>query len=102
MKKYWLMAGLIVMLTGCANFLTTTATSGTGFGMRKEAVLKVIEKKRYKIVSQDENTIVVEGMQEQLKQPAIKTFAFENDRLISVSDRVLDGSVKGSTFTFMR
>ncbi len=40
-------------------------------------------------------------MQEQLKQPAIKTFTFENDRLISVSDKILDGNVKGSTLNFM-
>lgn len=102
MKKHWLMVGFIVMLTGCANFLTTTATSGTSFGMRKEAVLKVLDRKGYKIINQDENTIVAEGMQEQLKQPAVKTFAFENDRLVSVSDQILDGNVKGSTFTFMR
>lgn len=28
------------------------------------------------------------GMQEQLKQPAIKIFYFENDRLVTVSDNI--------------
>ncbi len=101
--KRWISVMIAVsLLIGCANFLTTTATSGTSFGMRKEAVLKVIERKGYKIVRQDENAIVVEGMQEQLKQPAIKTFTFENNRLISVSDKILAGSVEGSTFNFMK
>ena len=93
---------ILVFLVGCANFLTTTATSGISFGMSKGSVIRVIEKKGYKIISNDENTIVVEGMQEQLKQPAIKTFIFENDRLISVSDKVLDGNIKGSTFNFIK
>ena len=102
MKRFIFYVFIVLFGSGCANFLTTTATSGTSFGMRKGSVLKVIEKKGYKILSQDENNIVVEGMQEQLKQPAIKTFTFENDRLISVSDKVLDGSIKGSTLNFMR
>ena len=102
MKRLTFILAFLFAFPGCANFLTTTATSGTSFGMRKGAVLKVIDKKGYKILTQDENTITVEGMQEQLKQPAIKTFTFENDRLISVSDKVLEGSVKGNTFNFLR
>ena len=101
MRKFVLFL-CIPLFVGCANFLTTTATSGTSFGMKRLSVLRVIEKKGYGILSQDENTIVVKGMQEQLKQPAIKTFTFENDKLVAVSDKVLDGSVKGSTFTFKR
>jgi len=91
---------LCLGLTGCASFLSTTATSGTSFGMSRAAVMQVIEKKGYKVISQDENTIVVQGMQEQMDQPAIKTFTFKDGRLISVSDKVLGGSVAGSTFIF--
>jgi len=53
---------------------------------------------RYEVVKQDENTIMVNGMQEQMKKPAIKTFTFKNNRLIIVSDKLLDGS--GNTFNF--
>jgi len=91
---------LFVFLTGCANFLTTTATSGTRFDMKRESVMRVIERKKYKIISQDENTIVVEGMQEQMEIPAIKTFTFKDGRLISVSDQPLDG--RGNTFIFAK
>ena len=73
---------------GCANFLTTTANRGISYGMSQEAVIRVNEKKGYKILSKDENAVVVEGMQEQLKQPAEKTFYFENGRLVSVSERI--------------
>ena len=80
--------GLLKMLSGCANFLSTTANRGIAYGMSQEAVIKVNEKKGYKVLSQDENTVVVEGMQEQLKQPAEKTFYFENGRLVSVSEKI--------------
>jgi len=88
MKKAISLFLTIIFLTGCSNLLTTTGTSGTSFGMEREAVLKSINRKKYKIISQDENSIVVDGLQEQLKQPAIKTFRFENDRLVSVTDQI--------------
>lgn len=88
MKKFSLVAALVISLYGCASFLTTTGTGGTSFGMSKEAVVKVMERKGYKIISEDENTVVVDGMQEQLKQPAIKTFYFENGSLVSVNEKI--------------
>ena len=100
MRQFFMLV-LCLGLAGCASFLATTATSGTSFGMSREAVIRVIEKKEYKIISQDENTIVVQGVQEQLKDPAIKTFTFKNNKLFSVSDKVLEGKLKGNTFTYM-
>jgi len=88
MKRFIFGIGLLVMLCGCANFLSTTANRGIAYGMSQEAVIKVNEKKGYKILSKDENTVIVEGMQEQLKQPAEKTFYFENGRLVSVSEKI--------------
>ncbi len=78
---------LLLSLSGCANFLTVTGTGGTSFGMSREAVMKVIEKKRYTIISQNENIVVVNGMQEQLKVPAIKTFYFQDNKLVRVEDQ---------------
>jgi hypothetical protein len=101
MKKILVLL-LCLEMVGCASFLATTATSGTSFGMSREAVMRVIEKKEYKIISNDENTVVVEGMQEQMKAPAIKTFTFQKNRLISVSDKVLDGRLKGTTLIFQK
>lgn len=80
---------LSLWLGSCATFLTTTGTKGISFGMTKEQVLKRIET-RYTIIRQDENTIVCNGMQEQMQQPALKTFAFEKNRLVSVPDKILD------------
>ena len=79
---------LTVPICSCANF-TTTGTSGTSFGMSKEAVIAVMGRRGYKVISQDEDTVVVEGVQEQLKQPSIKTFHFENGRLVSVSEKIV-------------
>ena len=67
---------------------TAIANRGIAYGMSQEAVIKVNEKKGYKVLSQDKNTVVVDGMQEQLKQPAKKTFYFENGRLVSVSEKI--------------
>jgi hypothetical protein len=89
---------LVIFLSGCANFMTTTATSGIGYGMTKQQVLAKLAAKRYPVVSQDENTIVARGKQEQLKQPATKTFQFQNDRFVAVTDQI-DG---GSSFTFQK
>lgn len=79
---------IVFLCAGCANFLTITANKGITYGMSQEAVVKVNEKKGYKIIRQDENIIIVEGMQEQLKQPAEKTFHFENGRLISIEEKI--------------
>lgn len=88
MKNLSFILVLVFTICGCASFLTTTGTGGTSFGMTKEAVIKTMERKGYKIISQDENVVVVDGMQEQLKQPAIKTFYFENGRLVSVNEKI--------------
>lgn len=88
MRKIICGIGLLVAFCGCANFLSTTANRGIAYGMSPEAVIKVNEKKGYKVLSKDENTVVVEGMQEQLKQLAEKTFYFENGRLVSVSEKI--------------
>ena len=87
MKKVVLGISILIMC-GCADFLSTTANRGIAYGMSPKAVVKVNQQKGYKILSQDENNVVVEGMQEQLKQPAVKTFYFENGRLVSVSEKI--------------
>ena len=60
MRKQICLIIAVLTLSGCASFLTTTGTKGVAFGMSKEQVLKRIERK-YEIISQDDNTIVVEG-----------------------------------------
>ena len=62
MKRHSLLPILMLVFCGCANFLTTTATSGTSFGMKREAVMRVVEKKGYKIVSPSYfNNIIIEN-----------------------------------------
>ena len=87
MKKFLIIATTVVFC-GCANFLSTTANRGISYGMSPEAVIKVNERKGYKIISHDENTVVVDGTQEQANQPAEKIFYFENGRLVSVSEKM--------------
>lgn len=77
-----------ISLLGCANFLSTTANRGIGYGMNQDTVARINEKKGYKIISRDENNVVVDGMQEQLKVPAIKTFYFENNKLVAVNEKM--------------
>jgi hypothetical protein len=95
-RLIWVLS--MTFLCGCANFLTTTATSGIGYGMTKQQVLTKLAAKKYPVINQDENTIVAKGMQEQLKQPATKTFQFQDDHLVSVTDQV----DSGSSFTFQK
>ncbi len=89
MKKQIIqMLAAVILLSGCANFLCTTGNRGIAYGMNPEVVIKVNEKKGYKILNENENSVVVEGLQEQLNQPAEKTFYFENGHLVSVSEKI--------------
>ena len=54
--------------------------------MSKEQVLKRIERK-YEVISQDDNAIVVEGAHDLIDQKVIKTFIFEDNRLVVVDDK---------------
>lgn len=87
MKKLVFLLVLVGVLCGCANFLTTTATRGTSFGMSREKVLARLENK-YKLLYQDKHILIFDGLQEQLKQPALKGFTFQNNRLVMASDRI--------------
>ena len=87
MKKNLLLLSLLTFFFGCAG-LPETANRGIKYGMTPEKVIQVNKKKGYRILGWYQNTVVVKGMQEKLNQPAIKSFYFEDGKLVSITEKI--------------